>query len=157
MEGDVPNRRYLVVKFNTNRIYTSLIIHLYTYKRGKILNIFRISAICYVIWLHVRHPEIFLLVPHNACPVFCLLPIKSLARIDGFTSRSPDVINMAVFWSKHRFTALFTKPPASRFPAVPWFAWYYSIIPLLQPWSRQWGNILWGLFLSPVFLGTAGN
>ena len=30
-------------------------------------------------------------------------------------------------------TALFTKPPASRFPAVPGFDWYYSIIPLFQP------------------------
>ena len=41
-------------------------------------------------------------------------------------------------------TALFTKPPASRFPALPWFDWYYSIIPP------------WGSFLLAVFLGAAG-
>ena len=37
-------------------------------------------------------------------------------------------------------TALFTKLPASRFPAIPWFDRYYSIIPPFHPWSHQWGN-----------------
>ena len=35
-------------------------------------------------------------------------------------------------------TALFTKLPASRFLVVPWFDWYYSIIPPFRPWSREW-------------------
>ena len=50
--------------------------------------------------------------------------------------------------SSHRLhswlTALLTKPLTSRFLAIPWFDWYYSIIPLFQPWSCQWGNGLWG-------------
>ena len=50
------------------------------------------------------------------------------------------------------FTVLFTKLLASRFPAIPWFDWYYSIIPPFHLWSRQWGNCPWGSFLPAAFL-----
>ena len=44
-------------------------------------------------------------------------------------------------------TVLFTKLPASRFLVVPWFDWYYSIIPPFRPWSREWGMVSGGHFL----------
>ena len=44
-------------------------------------------------------------------------------------------------------TALFTKLPTSRSLAIPWFDWYYSIIPPFHPWSCQWGNGPWASFL----------
>ena len=59
------------------------------------------------------------------------------------------------------FTALFTKPLASRFPNVPWF-WLVQFL-----WNRNVsigcqceplaGTASGGVFWPPVFLGTAGN
>ena len=54
-------------------------------------------------------------------------------------------------YRESRLTALFTKPPASCFPAVPWFDWYYSIDPPFCPWSCQWWNGLWGSLLPVAF------
>ena len=48
-------------------------------------------------------------------------------------------------------TVRFTKPPASQFPTVPGFDWYYSIVPPFCPWSYECGNGLWRSFLSAAF------
>ena len=37
---------------------------------------------------------------------------------------------------------------------VPGFAWYYSTISLFHPWSRQWGNGLWGVIPAAGMLVT---
>ena len=79
--------------------------------------------------------------------------LLKLKCFKGRRNRSIIVLIILVVCARGWFTAPFIKPPASRFPAIPWFAWYYSIIPLFQPWSRQWGNGLWGSFLPPVFFG----
>ena len=51
-------------------------------------------------------------------------------------------------------TAWFTKPPASWFPAIPWFDWYYSIIPPFH-WKNVPeavnGGIVSGAFLPVTF------
>ena len=46
------------------------------------------------------------------------------------------------------------KPPASRFPAIPSFDCYYSIVPPFHPWSHQWGTVSGDGCSRQLFLGT---
>ena len=50
----------------------------------------------------------------------------------------PGTMRQAALWSA--VTVLFTKLPASQFPAIPWFDWYYSII---SPFHWKMSHRLW--------------
>ena len=43
------------------------------------------------------------------------------------------------------------KAAGLKVPTVPWFDWYYSIVPPFHAWSHQWDNSFWGSFLPPAF------